>query len=1249
MKKRFGQATIRVLILSLLWPNIVFAHPAGFEGESTARPAAIPQVQRAPVQDDAAPAPGVQVIESTAHSVLIDVITPDYAASEIPFENGRCTLLAVPDYSGAHRPGWPDLPTTGTIIGIPQHAEPVLTIVDTDVTTLPGTFDLCPVPQPIYEISPGGDVTAGGEAMIREAAGYGLTDFYPEHIAEIVETGSIRHQRVAQLNFHPFRYNPTTGVLQHYRRIRVQVRFEGDGGSMAPSGTAQPAIIPREAAFTPLLEQVVANYDVAQHWQVAQSPRLDGPERQSNAPTASVSGYKLMVDEDGIYRVTYAELEAAGIPVATLDPRTLALHTQGTEVALYVPGEADGTFDPDDTIVFYGQKMETMVTDTNVYWLTWGGANGLRMAEVDGAPTGSGTVPQSFRTTQIVERNNYRQSSLPSGADMDRWYWDYIWATSPATNSYTTTLTALATGPVSATIRGLFRGYSAAPQHHTQVYLNGQLVDDATWPSQNEYAFAVDVPQSYLIDGVNTITVYAPLDNGITSDNFLINRFEITYDRVYSSDEDTLRFSDDTPGSVDYAMTGFSTGDVSIFDVTTPSAPARLRNVAVESSGDAYTVTFGKNGGGERHYIALTSMRFETVRDSAASQPADLRAPSNGADYIIITHRDFYTYTLPLAEYRASQGLRTRVVDVQDIYDTFNYGVFDPEAIRSFLIYAYNNWTRPAPSYVVLVGDGHYDFKNYLGYGETNYIPPYLADVDPWAGEVAADNRYVCVSGDDNFPDMHLGRLPVKTGAEAQAVVTKIINYEQNPASGNWNQQTLFVADNPDSAGYFYTYSDAVADHLVPSPYTVQKIYYGNTHTSVPLAKSDIISAFNDGQVIVNYVGHGSVYSWAVERLLDRTDAGTLSNAGKLPFIVSMACLNGNYIFPSPPGGDYSSFSEKFVLAEDKGAIALWSATGLGLASAHDYLNKGLFEAVFLDDVSQLGLATWQAKMYLYTQTGGGYSDQIDTYLLFGDPALQLNVLASDLSLTQAVNTSRLPEPGDTITYTLRYTNTDLATAHRVVISDTLSAALSDPVFSSSGTNIAQRPGSAIVWDVADLPAGQGGTITLSARLDPSFSGPLANVVSISTSTREADTANNAPDPLATLLHIYNGAPTSVELVSFAATPGGSTTVLTWETASELNVLGFNLYRAPEHDPNRIKLNTTVIPVQVPGSSQGATYTYTDDDAVPDTTYLYWLESITTDGISTLYDPISVTVSSEQPGAYQIFLPFVVQADAHTK
>ena len=249
----------------------------------------------------------------------------------------------------------------------------------------------------------------------------------------------------------------------------------------------------------------------------------------------------------------------------------------------------------------------------------------------------------------------------------------------------------------------------------------------------------------------------------------------------------------------------------------------------------------------------------------------------------MLTHADFITAIQPLADDYIAQGLRVMVVDVQDVYDEFGYGVFDPTAIRDFFAYAYANWTLPAPMYVLLVGDGNYDFKDNIGRGEPNYIPPYLADVDPWMGEAAADNRYVSVSGEDILPDMHLGRLAVKTAAEVTAIVDKIQSYKQQALTAGWNAQTLFVTEDPDGAGDFYDFSDAVADHLIPAPYTVQKIYYGLTHPTASAAKTDIISAFNEGRLFINYIGHGGVNFWAQEKLFTTADIAALSNARQVP------------------------------------------------------------------------------------------------------------------------------------------------------------------------------------------------------------------------------------------------------------------------------------------------------------------------------------------------------------------------------
>ena len=164
-----------------------------------------------------------------------------------------------------------------------------------------------------------------------------------------------------------------------------------------------------------------------------------------------------------------------------------------------------------------------------------------------------------------------------------------------------------------------------------------------------------------------------------------------------------------------------------------------------------------------------------------ADTPSNLRDATHGADYLIITHADFAGALLPLVAHRRGQGLRVVVVDVQDVYDEFSAGRLDPEAIRSFIAYASAQWSKPAPSYVLLVGDGSYDFLGYSGYGSRNYIPPYLQMVNPIWGETAADNRYAMLD-DDLLPDLMLGRLPVSSPAEAAIVVQKIVDYAALPS-----------------------------------------------------------------------------------------------------------------------------------------------------------------------------------------------------------------------------------------------------------------------------------------------------------------------------------------------------------------------------------------------------------------------------------------------------------------------------------
>ena len=443
-------------------------------------------------------------------------------------------------------------------------------------------------------------------------------------------------------------------------------------------------------------------------------------------------------------------------------------------------------------------------------------------------------------------------------------------------------------------------------------------------------------------------------------------------------------------------MGGFTSSAIDVFDITNPLLPAHVTGGSITPVGPQYQVAFEQTGA-PRRYLALAATRW-TAPAIVLDAPSSLRSPANGADYIVISHADFLQAVQPLADDRAGQGMRVRVVDVQDVYDEFSEGLFDPQAIHSFLAYAYSNWASPAPAYVLLVGDGHYDFKDYYKGSGANYMPPFLGEYDPWIGETASDNSFVTVSGGDILPDMYIGRLPATSAAETTAMVSKILAYEQQPLQGDWNTRLAFVADNADSGGNFPTLSNAIADHL-RSDLVADKIYYGITHTNPAAARTAVLNAINQGRLMVTYTGHASTQFWADEYLFQVSSVGSLTNTGMYPFFVSLTCQDGYFIFPQGTTVNIPSLSESLLRPADRGSIASFSSTGFGQASGHDILAQGLYRALFDDGATRLGQATTAAKLHLFSSSTG-FRDLIDTYMLFGDPATQLKVTPTAVMLS---------------------------------------------------------------------------------------------------------------------------------------------------------------------------------------------------------------------------------------------------------
>jgi hypothetical protein len=744
------------------------------------------------------------------------------------------------------------------------------------------------------------------------------------------------------------------------------------------------------------------------------------------APAAVLPTLKVYVEQDGIVQITAANLTAAGWTLAGLDPRTIKLTRLGSELPIRVEGQDDGVFDAADVILFYGQAMTGPYTRRNVYWLTAGGAPGLRMAERDVAPTHSYPVAASFRATLHAEQDNISPAfgywQNPPGKDaQDHWYWTAVLA-APTSAALAFQLPAFDPAG-SAALRVLLAGktndLNVNPDHHTRILLNGTQVDDKRWDGAIEFQHATTISPALLLAGANTVTVVLPGDTGATVnslaapapdggpplmppqiiqppasaaapdmaapdattatvDQLYANWLEVDYAARYQAASDRLFFKAPGTGAYQFRITGFTVNSLEAYDITNPAAPVRLLNATAPKEGATYTAVLEDTAAAGAAYLAQTQAQRRAPAGIVADAFADLRNPTNAADEIIVTYDGFATDIQPLAAQRQAQGLRVKVVTMTDIYDEFGGGLAAPQALRDFLAFAYANWARPAPAYVLLVGDANQDYLDRFKTGGANFVPTWIFDAAE-VGQTANDTWFAQVAG-AGPPFLAIGRLPARSTTEVQTMVAKILAYEAAPSDA-WRSRTLFVAD-------LVALHVAVSDYwtgLVPLGYEVQRVYAASYPPGSPT--TDIIAAVNQGRFLVTYMGHGNTDRWGTwsgGRIFDVTNIPSLTSSPRLPFVLTANCFNGFFTQPFTE----ATMAETLVRQAGGGAIAAWSPTALGSPGEQSQLFSYLYDVLLNGAPPTLGAATLQAKQKGYAQALP--AELMETFILFGDPALRL-------------------------------------------------------------------------------------------------------------------------------------------------------------------------------------------------------------------------------------------------------------------
>jgi peptidase C25-like protein len=513
-------------------------------------------------------------------------------------------------------------------------------------------------------------------------------------------------------------------------------------------------------------------------------------------------------------------------------------------------------------------------------------------------------------------------------------------------------------------------------QHQIGVEFNGLMVGSFSFngfnPPDGHAVQVISIPVSQLQNGANTVRFISAAGSGLS----LVDYVRVTYPHSYRADSDSLKFT--LRGTQSLKVSGFSTPAVKLIDYTDPFS-VRISKPLAENDASGYAITVptsSPRSKAERLLYAIPDAQFDQPAALSLNQPSTIHdgnlsaTITNGANFLIVAHKNFIPSVAPLVALRQAQGMTAAVVDVEDVYDEFSYGVHGPLAIKDFLSYAATHWMK-APQYVVFLGDASYDSRNYLNVGNFDLVPTKL--VDATYNETASDDWFSDFDN-DGIGEIPVGRLPVRTASEADLIVSKIINF----APANVPQKALLVADDP--TGYFFNFETAndEVEARVPASMTVEKVYR-RTQPSDAQARANIIAGFNQGRALVNYSGHGNVDVWTGGGIFMTSDALALNNGNKLSFVVVMDCLNGYFHAPVLEG-----IAEALMNAPNGGAVAVFASSGLTVPDTQHEMSRRLYELIYGSQPIALGDAVKDAK---------GHTNDIDvrrTWIFFGDPSMKI-------------------------------------------------------------------------------------------------------------------------------------------------------------------------------------------------------------------------------------------------------------------
>ena len=749
---------------------------------------------------------------------------------------------------------------------------------------------------------------------------------------------------------------------------------------------------------------------------------------------ASQQYFKISIGEDGIYQLSYADLQAAGFPVAGVDPRRIQLFFRGQEQAIVVQGQQDARLDPEDFILFYGQQNDgtldtelyvspeaqphpyyNLYSDTTAYFLTWRLDTGTGRRMPTFSENNVTNIPaEPFHLKEETQRftNEFSAGRLypigtTSGINARLSNFDYGegWTGSRLKKDETADYTLRVVNPVPGGPKprlSLVLAGRNGLQHRVTVQVGSNAGSLRTLTEVN-----FDYYDSYRLDetlewsdvGTDQCTVRITV-NGADgkADNVSLSYVRLTYAQRADAETSDLRINlPEKASGKSYLKVSNPPADPLLLDITDPHAPEQLGANVIEEQLTAVvpnTVTPRQLYMGERKKVpAMRRVDFPTI--------------NSGATFLMVSHPALHQpggqYSDPVSAYQSYRSSpeggnhATLLVDIEQLYDQFSYGEKTPLAIRRFCHYML---TRGQPEYLLIIGKGlTVNFNYHRRDPATNSLIHYV----PTGGFPGSDILFTAGLGNSDGVGAAIptGRINARNAQEVANYLDKVKEQEARDITADyeagssrealWKKRLVHLSGGVTTSEfvtfgrYVDDFEDVVNGNFLGGRVATQSKQTGNATELINISQE-----VNQGVALITFFGHSSTTVTDIEIGLVSNDALGYRNKGKYTAILLNGCNAGD-IF-----NNAYTFGEDWISAADRGALHVMAHSSTGLSSVLKRYSDSFYQTALSDSVwidQPIGKAKAEAERRFLVNTNNpweAYTAQVQQLILQGDPSIPL-------------------------------------------------------------------------------------------------------------------------------------------------------------------------------------------------------------------------------------------------------------------